>query len=153
MHADQPLSDAEWLTRSEEIAYLNPNFATICSNMDLYPASSSSPLVTSVLPGLNPSTSSASSSLPMQTSTYFISPVITFCAFSLDHSFLRKLRSTETVTPCFLAAFNACSVSLAALSLTAGVIPVKWNQSAPSKIASKSKSFSVAVVMEECALS
>ena len=42
---------------------------------------------------------------------------------------------------------------IAALSDTAGVIPVKWNQSASLKIASKSKSFLVAVVIDECALS
>ena len=61
------------------------------------------------------------------------------------HSFLRKFRSHETVTPCFFAAFKAASVKSAALSDTAGVMPVKWNQSQSLKIASKSKSFSVAV--------
>ncbi len=66
---------------------------------------------------------------------------------------MRKFRSTDTFTPCFLAAISAFSVSCAALSDTAGVMPVKWNQSAPSKMASKSKSASVAVEMEECALS
>ena len=35
----------------------------------------------------------------MQTSTYCIRFFITFCAFSEDHNFLRKLRSTLTVTP------------------------------------------------------
>ncbi len=66
---------------------------------------------------------------------------------------MRKFRSTETFTPCFFAAFRASSVSTAAASDTAGVIPVKWNQSAPAKTASKSKSSAVAVEMEECALS
>ena len=51
--------------------------------------------------------------------------------------------------PFALAAFKAASVNSAAPSLNAGVIPVKWNQSAPSKIASKSKSDAVASAIEE----
>ena len=149
MHADHPLSEAEWLTRKEETQYSNPNFSTICSKIEWYPASSRLPLTTSVCAGLKPSTSSASSSFPMQTSTYFINPVMTCCAFSDVHSFLRKFRSTEIFTPCFLAAISAFSVSTAAESEIAGVIPVKWNQSASAKMASKSNSCSVAVEIEE----
>ena len=40
-----------------------------------------------------------SSSLPIHTSTYFINGRMIEIAFSLVHSFLRKFRSTETVTP------------------------------------------------------
>ena len=78
---------------------------------------------------------------------------MTFWAFSELQSFLRKFKSTDTLTPCFLAAIKAFSVSSAAASETAGVIPVKWNQSASLKISSKSKSASVAVEMEEWARS
>ena len=52
-----------------------------------------------------------------------------------------------------MAALQAASVSSAAASETAGVIPVKWNQSAPSKISSKSKSEMLAVAIDELALS
>ena len=41
------------------------------------------------------------------------------------------------------------TVSTAAESEIAGVIPVKWNQSASTKMASKSNSCSVAVEIEE----
>ena len=66
------------LSRSELITYLKLNLSTIWQKISLYPASSNSPLVTSVLPGLKPSTFSASSSFPMHTSTYCIRFVITF---------------------------------------------------------------------------
>ena len=42
--------------------------------------------------------------------------------------------------PFAFAAFKAASVKAAALSLNAGVMPVVWNQEAPSKILSKSNS-------------
>ena len=45
---------------------------------------------------------------------------------------MRKFRSTDTFTPCFFAATSAFSVSSAALSDTAGVVPVnlrKYNVS------------------------
>lgn len=74
-------------------------------------------------------------------------------AFSLVQSFLRKFRSTDTVTPCFLAAMQARRVSSAALSEIAGVMPDQWNQSAPSMMASKSKSAASASAMDECARS
>ena len=153
MQADQSLLEALWLSRKELMMYLNPNLSAIWLKMSTYPANSSSPEVTSVLPGLKPRTFSASSSLPIHTSTYCIRLVITFWAFSEDHSFLRKFKSTETVTPWALAAFKAASVSSIAASLTAGVIPVKWNQSASAKISSKLNSSAVAVEIELCARS
>ena len=153
MHALQPLLDAEYDCLSELTTYLKPNASAIRLNTSSYPSKLSSPFVTSVSFALKPSTLSASSSLPMHTSTYFIRFVITFLAFSLDQSFLRKLRSTDTVTFAFLAAINAASVSSIAASDIAGVIPVKWNQSASLKISSKLKSETFAVEIELCARS
>ena len=83
----------------------------------------------------------------------FINGFMIDCAFSFVHSFLRKFRSTETVTPWRLAASQAKRVSSAALSEMAGVMPDQWNQAAPSMIASKSKSFTSASAIAECARS
>ena len=55
--------------------------------------------------------------------------------------------------PFAFAALHASKQIAATLSPSAGVIPVKWNQSAPSKILSQSKSAVVAVAMEEPARS
>ena len=52
-----------------------------------------------IIHGLKPKQSSASSSLPIHTSTNCINGFMIDCAFSLVHSFLRKFKSTETVTP------------------------------------------------------
>ena len=51
--------------------------------------------------------------------------------------------------PLSLAALQASKQIAATLSPSAGVIPVKWNQSAPSKILFQSKSAVVAVAIEE----
>ena len=72
-----------------------------------------------------------SSSLAMTTSTCAISGRITACACFSVHSFLRKLRSTLTCAPAALAASIASFAQAAALSPSAGVMPVVWNQSAP----------------------
>ena len=48
MQADQPLSEALWLSRRELMIYLKPNLSAIWLKMSTYPASSSSPEVTSV---------------------------------------------------------------------------------------------------------
>ena len=69
----------------------------------------------------------ASSSLPMHTSTYCMSGRMMEIAFSDVQSFLRKLRSTDTVTPWRLAASQAAFTISAALSLIAGVMPDQWN--------------------------
>ena len=84
-----------------------------------------------------PKTVSASSSFVNRTSTYCIKPVMTSRAFSCDQSFRRKFRSQLTVTPCFFAATQASRVMSATLSASAGVMPVKWNQCFPAKIASQ----------------
>ena len=89
----------------------------------------------------------------MHTSTYFIKGRITLMAFWLVHNFLRKFKSTDTVTPCRLAASQANLVNSAALSLMAGVIPLQWNHWAPSMMASKSKSSGSASAIEEWARS
>ena len=103
---------------------LKPNFAFICINTSLNPSRFNSPFVTSVFAALKPKHRSASSSFPIQTSTNSQSPVITSLAFSLVHNFLRKFKSMLVVMPLAFAAFSAASVSAAALSLNAGVIPV-----------------------------
>ena len=74
-------------------------------------------------------------------------------AFSEVQSFLRKFRSTDTVTPWRFAASQARRVSSAALSDMAGLMPDQWNHAAPSIIASKSKSAGSASAMAELARS
>ena len=96
-----------------------------------------------MLPGLKPNTSSASSSLPIHTSTYFISLVITFCAFSLVHSFLRKFDNEK-----FIQA-DEFDVNYGGGEANVAVSCANYGHSAALKIASKSKSFAVAVVIEE----
>ena len=139
MRAFHPLNVAENDSRSVDTTYLKPNSSFICLNIFSYPLASVLPPSTSAS-GLNPRQSSASSSFPMHTSTYFIRGRMIEMAFSLVHSFLRKLRSTLTVTPWRFAASQARRVSSAALSDIAGVMPDQWNHCAPSMIASKSKS-------------
>ena len=78
---------------------------------------------------------------------------ITEIAFSEVQSFLRKLRSTETMTPWRFAAWQASLVSRAALSEIAGVIPDQWNHAAPSMMESKSKSSGSASAIAEWARS
>ena len=80
-----------------------------------------------------------SSSFAMITSAYFVSSLMTSGAFfPYFQSFFLKFRSMETVAPAFLAAFMASRAQSAQLWLTAGVMPVTWNQEAPSMIALKS---------------
>ena len=55
--------------------------------------------------------------------------------------------------PFALAALQASSVSAAALSESAGVMPVQWNHDAFSKIASQSNSDTAALAMAEPARS
>ena len=55
--------------------------------------------------------------------------------------------------PRAFAALTASRQIAATLSPSAGVMPVKWNQSAPSKILSQSKSAVVAVAIAEPARS
>ena len=55
--------------------------------------------------------------------------------------------------PASLAALQASRQIAATSSFRAGVMPVKWNQSAPSKIAFQSKSDLEASAMEEPARS
>ena len=57
------------------------------------------------------------------------------------------------VMPFSFAALQASKQISATLSPSAGVIPVKWNQSAPAKISSQLKSAAVAVTIAEPARS
>ena len=91
------------------------------------------------------STSAQSSSLAISRSTCGSSCRMVFSANSRGgtsgshrQSFLRKLRSQETVKPADLAVWAACSATWAAVSLMAGVMPVIWNHPASSKMASQS---------------
>ena len=55
--------------------------------------------------------------------------------------------------PSSFAFLHASRQIAATVSFNAGVIPVKWNQSAPSKILAQSKSSGVASEIAECARS
>ena len=81
-----------------------------------------------------------------------ISDIVLF-ACSLVHNFLRKLRSHEICNPCFFASLQASNVIWATCGFNAGVIPVKWNQSASKKISFQSKSVGEASEIEEPARS
>ena len=147
--AAQVLSDAEMLPRSVMATALNPNRSVSWPATALYPSWLSDPLVTSVLCALIPNTFSASSSLAMQISTYGIYCAIVRPAFSLVQRFLRKFRSQLTVSPAARAALHASITHSATFSPRAGVMPVKWNQVAPAKIFSQSKSSRLDVEIED----
>ncbi len=122
--AFHPLCVAENDSLKVVATILNLNCFAICLKIFLYPLASVLPALTS-LSGLNPKQFSASSSLPIQISTYFINGLIMLCAFSLVHNFFLKLRSQDTKTPNFLATLQASNVNFAEASDIAGVIPEK----------------------------
>ena len=120
---------------------------------ETYPSLLSFPESTSVPAARMPNTSAASASFAMHTSTNGTSFAIVSPACSRVQSFLRKLRSQETVMPFALAALQASRQAAGMSPPRAGVMPVKWNQPAPSRILSQSKSARFARAMEEPALS
>ena len=62
--------------------------------------------------------------------------VIAFLASSLVQSLPLQFKSQEILTPLAFAALQASMQISTTFSPSAGVIPVKWNQSAPSKMLS-----------------
>jgi len=68
-------------------------------------------------------------------------------------SFLRKLRSQDTVSPMALAACTPSRQTAAVPSLMAGVMPVQWNQSAPARTDCQSTSPGFTSEIEEPARS
>ena len=85
---------------------------------------------------------------PYRRAVLMVSP-----AWAWDQSFFRKFRSQLTVTPISLAVLHASRQISGRLPPRAGVIPVKWNQSAPWKMAFQSKSEGTASAMAEWARS
>ena len=67
--------------------------------------------------------------------------------------YLKKFKSQLIVNPSFLAIQHASLQISAALSDNAGVIPVKWNQSASAKASAQKKSVRSASAIDDPALS